>query len=446
MVKDIKKAKDIKKNKESKEKQNKQKSKKDSKKSSKKSSKKENNPHKKVVKESVSKRKWNEKDLKTGEKKIYKKGTITEEESKKIENALCEYAFQHNYSEEQLLSIITEKLTNDNKIWPEIAECLPERSVQSVHNFCHRKYHPNNYKGYWTSQEEKDLINLVKEHGKKWTLIASELDRTPVNVKDKYKELGDENNNLRTKDITLIKILKLLKAIKNYLSDNDDFEKYNFFKYTYKFSSTVEEKYGNVFKLIQMENKFLIDSCLKDDTSNVIIKNTLKKILDIEKLSSLAEDKIEISWNIISKILEFYSVDTCRNTFKRILNMFNIESISAKKKDLLLVNRILDLDYENFDEINWEYIKARRKPFENKERMEELMKSFDPFGIKNFKDVLNKIKEELEYELDKNNKNKNNEESEESDDEKEFNEEIKQRNKNNIIKIYKRFKLKKGIE
>ena len=174
MVKDIKKAKDIKKNKESKEKQNKQKSKKDSKKSSKKSSKKENNPHKKVVKESVSKRKWNEKDLKTGEKKIYKKGTITEEEAKKIENSLCEYAFQHNYSEEQLLSIITEKLTNDNKIWPEIAECLPERSVQSVHNFCHRKYHPNNYKGYWTSQEEKDLINLVKEHGKKWTLIASE--------------------------------------------------------------------------------------------------------------------------------------------------------------------------------------------------------------------------------------------------------------------------------
>ena len=83
---------------------------------------------------------------------------------------------------------------------------------------------------------------------------------------------------------------------------------------------------------------------------------------------------------------------------------------------------------------------------ENKERIEELIKIFDPFGIKNFKDVLNKIKEELEYELDKNNKNKNNEESEESDDEKEFNEEIKQRNKNNIIKIYKRFKLKKGIE
>ena len=94
------------------------------------------------------------------------------------------------------------------------------------------------------------------------------------------------------------KILKLLKGIKNYLVDNENFEKYNFFKYTYKFSEHVEEKYNNVFKLIKDENKFLIDSCLKEDTSNIIIKNTLKRILNTEKLSSLIEDKVELSWNI----------------------------------------------------------------------------------------------------------------------------------------------------
>ena len=270
------------------------------------------------------------------------------------------------------------------------------------------------------------------------------MDRTPSNVKDKYKELGEENSNLRTKDITLIKILKLLKAVKNYLVDNENFEKYNFFKYTYKFSNNVENKYDNVFKLIEEENKFLIDSCLKEYTSNIVIKNALKKILDFEKLSSLIEDKVEISWSIISKTIEFYSVDTCRNVFKKILNMFNIESISAKKKDLRLVNRILDLDYENFDEINWEYIRAKRSPMENKERIEELIKIFDPFGIKNFKDVLNKIKEELENELNDYNNKKN--KNEENDEEREFNEEMNQRNKNNIIKIYKKFKLKKGIE
>ena len=400
-----------------------------------------------------------EKNEETGKKKEYIKGKITEEEEKKIENALCQYAYENNYSNDQLLSLITEKLTNDNKIWPKIAECLPNRSVQSIHNFCHRKYHPNNYKGVWSSQEEKDLLTLVKEHGKKWTLIASKMERTPTNVKDKYKELGGENKDLVTKDITLIKILKLLKSIRNYLVEEKEDEKYNFFRYVYKFSDKVDEKYENVFKLIKQDDntnnkitKFLIDSSIKEDKSYIIIKNALKKILNLDKLSSIVEDKVEIAWNIISKQLEFFSVDTCRNVFRKILNMFDIESIYGKKKDLLLVNKILDLDYENIDEINWEYIKAKRKPNENKERMEELLRHFDPFGVKSFKDVLLKRKEESENELNKKDKKgKNNDDSnsesdnEEDEEEKEFKEEIKRRNKNNIIKIFQKFKLRKGV-
>ena len=462
-------AKNIKKVKEHEKKKNKEKnkSKKDKIESSNKNKKLKKDTHTKIVKEKVetTKRKWVEKNEKTGKKKEYTKGKITEEEAKTIQNALCQYAYENNFSNDQLLSLITEKLTNDNKVWPTIAECLPDRSVQSVHNFCHRKYHPNNYKGIWSSQEEKDLLTLVKEHGKKWTLIASKLERTPVNVKDKYKELGGENKDLVTKDITLIKILKLLKSIRNYLVDEKEDEKYNFFRYVYKFSEKVDEKYGNVFKLIKDENnnkksKFLIDSSIKEDKSNIIIKNVLKKILNLEKLSSLVEDKVEISWNTISKEIEFFSVDTCRNVFKKILNMFDIESIHGKKKDLLLVTKILDLDYENIDEINWEYIKAKRRPDENKERMEELLRHFDPFGIKEFKDVLLKIKEELENELnyiDKKNKNNNDSdndgesdkdndnEEDEDEDEKEFKEEIKNRNKNNIIKIFQKFKLRKGV-
>ena len=451
MAKDIKKVKEHKKHKE-------EKSSKEKKKSNTKKTKK--NTKVKIVKEKVGivKRKWNEKDEKTGEKKKYTKGKITEEEEKIIENAICQYAYDNNFSNDQLLSLITEKLNNDNKIWPVIAECLPSRSVQSIHNFCHRKYHPNNYKGIWTTQEEKDLITLVKEYGKKWTLIASKMERTPTNVKDKYKEMGGENKNLITKDFNLIKALKLLKAIRNYLVDEDN-EKYDFFKYTYKFGNSIEEKYGNVFKLIIDENnsknnKFLIDSSLKDDTSRIVIKNCLKKIINLKKLSSLVEDKVEISWSIVSKEIEFYSVDTCRNIFKKILNMFDIESIYAKKKDLLLVNKILDLEYENIDEINWDYIKAKRKPGENKERIEELIRNFDPFGIKPFKDVLLKIKGELENELSINDKknNKNNEndsdnESEEIDEEeKEFKNEMKERNKNNIIKIFQKYKIKKGVD
>jgi hypothetical protein len=162
-------AKDIKKVKEHKKKKNGEKKKSDKDKLKSKNKKSKKNSHIKIVKEKVgtTKRKWVEKNEETGKKKEYIKGKITEDEEKKIENALCQYAYENNYSNDQLLSLITEKLTNDNKIWPKIAECLPNRSVQSIHNFCHRKYHPNNYKGVWSSQEEKDLLNLVKEHGKK---------------------------------------------------------------------------------------------------------------------------------------------------------------------------------------------------------------------------------------------------------------------------------------
>ena len=149
---------------------------------------------------SLEKRKWND-TIKQGKKKEFKKGKITPEEEEKITNALCEYAFENDLSKEELLNIIIEKQTKDKKIWPRIAECLPNRSVQSIHNFCHRKFNPFNYKGEWTLLKEKALINLVKEHGKKWELIAQKLERTALNCKDKYKSLGKENNNLNENSI-----------------------------------------------------------------------------------------------------------------------------------------------------------------------------------------------------------------------------------------------------
>ena len=395
----------------------------------------------KIVHESIShKRKWNETDEKTKSPKKFKTGKFSPEEEKKIEKALCQYAYENSYTNEELLSLITDKLQNNTKkIWPVIAECLPERSVQSIHNFCHRKYHPNNYQGFWSKQEEKNLITLVKEHGKKWTLIASKLDRTPTNVKDKYKELGGDNSNNNTKDICLIKILKLLKAINNFIED----EKYHIFKCVYKFKDDIDKKYDNIFKFKKHENKFYIDSNIKNETSEVIIKNILKKILNMENLSKVIEDKIEIPWSFVSKKLEFYSVDTCRNIFKKIIGIFAIESISEKKKNLQVVNKILDLDYDNFDEINWDYIRIKRKTEENKIKLNELIKNFDPYGTKNFSETLLKIKEELENELEKR-EERNNDSDEEDDDEKEFREELRKRDKNNIIKIFQRYKNSKS--
>ena len=45
------------------------------------------------------------------------------------------------------------------RAWCKIAESLPNRSVQSIHNFCRRKFNTDNYQGNWTEEEERALID-----------------------------------------------------------------------------------------------------------------------------------------------------------------------------------------------------------------------------------------------------------------------------------------------
>ena len=208
-------------------------------------------------------RKWAEQK----EKKTFIKGKITPNEAKIITNALCEYAYDNQLSSEQLLNIITEKQQkNAKQVWTKIAECLPLRTVQSVHNFCHRTFHPNNYKGHWSSHEEKELLHLVKEHGKKWDLISKLLERTATNVKDKYKQLGGDNHSHKTnEEMTLIRKLHLLKEINKYVNneDNEDNSSFQIFKYKYCFNPNLDKDENEVFKLNKDTNIFNIDSSLK---------------------------------------------------------------------------------------------------------------------------------------------------------------------------------------
>ena len=102
----------------------------------------------------TNERKWN--DFK--DKENIKKGQFTKEETEKIIDSICQYAYDNSLTQSDLINLVTEKQSKDKSIWPKIAECLPNRSVQSIHNFCHRVLNPFNYKGAWTHEEEKKLI------------------------------------------------------------------------------------------------------------------------------------------------------------------------------------------------------------------------------------------------------------------------------------------------
>lgn len=88
-----------------------------------------------------------------------KKGIFTQKEIDTVKETLISYAYEHNLTEGDLLDLITEKqIKGESSAWTTIAECLSERSVQSIHNLCHRLFDPNNYKGEWSVEEEQTLL------------------------------------------------------------------------------------------------------------------------------------------------------------------------------------------------------------------------------------------------------------------------------------------------
>jgi len=40
-------------------------------------------------------------------------------------------------------------------VWSKVSSILPNRTVKSCHNVIKRKYHPDNYRGKWTKDEEQ---------------------------------------------------------------------------------------------------------------------------------------------------------------------------------------------------------------------------------------------------------------------------------------------------
>ena len=387
---------------------------------------------KKNKKEIIEKRKWKE-----NEKKQYKKGKLTPEEEKIIINSLCEYAFENNLSKNELLNLIIEKQNKNNKIWPKIGECLPNRKIQSIHNFCHRKFHPYNYKGKWSLKDEKILLNLVKEYGKKWEKIGKELERTATNCKDKYKNLGENHHNEIIKEINLSLILKFLKQVENYINDDKSNEKeYPIFNYVYKFNDNVDNNYNVLFIFNEKKNKFLIDSSLKEEQSKIIIKNVLKRLINKETLFQIIKNNVEISWSIISSKILFFSVDDCRNEWNKLLKNFEILEIEENKRDYKLIKKIYDSSLIDIEYFDFNLVNNHRKPEENKSKLEDLIRKYDLYGINDFQTNIKGIYEQLKIKL---NKNKNSKD----ENDKEYDEEIKKRNSNNIIKIYSEFLLKK---
>jgi len=239
-----------------------------------------------------------------------KKGPFSPQEVGLLLNAVCQYAKDLGLDEEGLAKLCKcSKSEMDKEMkgaWCKIAECLPMRSVQACHNFCKRKFNEDNYNGKWSFEEEKRLVELIEQEGQKWLEISrilnleNETKRTAANVKDKWKQLGGDNWQLRNKGPwTLEEGLELVNFVCaatdcNLVAKN----------------KPVKIKYG---KKEGIKRGYEADSTsIKVYSESVGIEDILPLIMK-PKRSQKRAASLEISWTALAAQMKYRSYDDIRN-------------------------------------------------------------------------------------------------------------------------------------
>ncbi|KAH8583797.1 myb domain-containing [Cryptosporidium sp. chipmunk genotype I] len=117
------------------------------------------------------------------------KGKFSSGERDTINNSVKEYIkSQHWNWEEGLDNLFSTRGGKKDRHWPIIGESLPNRSLQSIY-YCAKRMLMRGKKGKWTREEEQELIKLVSEHGKKWSMFVEFLGRSAASIRDKWRDL-----------------------------------------------------------------------------------------------------------------------------------------------------------------------------------------------------------------------------------------------------------------
>jgi hypothetical protein len=282
-------------------------------------------------------RKWQD-----SKEKPLKSGKWTEKELNHLKRLLCKYANRKNLSPEQLSSLCSDSTPSGFEgIWTRLASYFPSRSVQSVHNACKRYFNPNNYKGTWSIEEERTLIEFVNSNGQKWKDLGDLLSRTSSNVKDKWKQMGGKHNELRKRGTW----------------------------------SAIETK---EVELVSVENE---DFCVNQLLA--LIRKNKKKL-----------DDAEISWNSISDVFKTRSSVDCRTRWDHIIHTkFPESKIFTQEDDIFLFSSVKAQKVTKLEKVDFSMINNGKNEEDNRSRFKILSKAMSGRLKLSLDEVLNRLED-----------------------------------------------------
>ncbi|CAK79394.1 unnamed protein product (macronuclear) [Paramecium tetraurelia] len=326
---------------------------------------------------------------KKNEKKApMKQGKFTEDEIEKVKESLISYALSQNLSEEQFANLFSNsQKTTMPKAWLQIAKVLPERSVDSVYKFIKARFNPDNYQGHWTKEDEQHLLQLVNQFGRNYTQISKILNRTPQNIRDKYRQLGDHNHELRELVWTLGEAVHLLRLISK--KNNANFIKEDWLD---TLTQSFGEDWQDVILTTQSQKKKFRKRTYYEIQQEDTQTQQLLKIIDLKKLYSTSHK--DIPWTSIATKIPTKSHDDLRNFWMQSLNQWQLQ-VKLKIDDEQLFNDIILQDPQEEQDIDFNLVLKNFNLTKNEKKnaWETLKKRVQVRDQLEFEELLTKIRQ-----------------------------------------------------
>ncbi|KAJ6217521.1 hypothetical protein RDWZM_008678 [Blomia tropicalis] len=220
--------------------------------------------------------------------------------------------------------------------WTKIANYMKGRNGQQCAGRWNNVLDPKILKGSWTSEEDEKLEKLIKKYGSKWSIIAQNMgNRSSLQCRDRWNLLLNKKNNESKRDWTSEEDKKLLELVKEH---GNNWKKIT--KETESRTWTPEED-TNLIELIKLHGPRWTTIAKHMKSRNVsqcfrrwnfvldpkIFKGSWTPEED-EKLRKLME-KYGSKWSIIAQNMGNRSSLQCRSRWNSLQNKKN----NVSKKD-----------------------------------------------------------------------------------------------------------------
>jgi len=248
----------------------------------------------------------------------FKKGKFTLKEERILHNAMNAYIQKYNLGSGGIKILCEDHHVKGVKgAWLEIACCITNRTIESIYDFCRRRFNSGNYQE-WTEDDVEILKSLVSKHGTSWTNIGREMGRHPHNCRDKYREVKKKFNIGPWSDDEVKKLLELIKE-----TSGDDSSTH--------YWTVVSERLGTR-SYSQCRKKW------KEGTDPTIVSSWNWTWEDEKKLveaiyESGAEHESEINWHNIADQCEPWKPFQCNrrwHTLEKHVVDYNIKPLTEK--------------------------------------------------------------------------------------------------------------------